>query len=101
MSSATAVALWVLLTAIKRTCAGSRPARRQAASTRSRTAAMFSATCPMKGRVVAATRAYGQRAPREIRPSAARMAKTSPKPAYREVTSRSTFSLPTELPMSA
>jgi hypothetical protein len=42
---------------------------------------------------------YGQRAPSEIIPSAARIAKPSPKPAYREVTSRSTFSLPTELPM--
>ncbi|MCW2811888.1 MAG: hypothetical protein JWP61_2346 [Friedmanniella sp.] len=42
----------------------------------------------------------GQRAPSEISPIAARMAKASPKPAYREVTSLSTFSVPTELPMS-
>jgi hypothetical protein len=43
---------------------------------------------------------YGQRAPSEIIPRAARIAKPNPKPAYREVTSRSIFSLPTELPMS-
>ena len=42
-----APAPWVLLTAISRTSAGSRPARRHAASIRSRTRARFSATCPM------------------------------------------------------
>ena len=48
----------------------------------------------------AAANPYGQRAPSETMPMAARMARASPKPAYRDVTSLSTFSVPTELPMS-
>ena len=92
-----------MLTAISRTSRGSRPAFAHAASILLCTAARPAATCPMVpmlGGAVPGAADQGQRAPSEIIPRAARMANPSPNPAYREVTSLSTFSLPTEVPMS-
>lgn len=55
---------------------------------------------PDAGRRKPGSHGQGQRAPNEIMPSAASTAKASPNPAYRGLTSRSAFTLPTDEPMS-